>query len=63
LFDSSFPLKQGLPGGDDDAATAKDALNIYPAARGTSRFFLHPETAATTLAVYGPWGSGKVGTG
>lgn len=30
-------------------------------ARGTAQYLLHEDTRATTLVVYGSWGSGKVG--
>lgn len=37
------------------------AAGMEPVARGTAQFLLDPKTAATTLAVYARWGSGKVG--
>jgi hypothetical protein len=33
---------------------------IMPAAKGVGAFLAHPDTPAIAMAVYGPWGQGKV---
>jgi hypothetical protein len=47
-------------GGHSDAAAARDTLGMRSAAKGAAAFLLSSDTSTLTMAVYGPWGRGKV---
>jgi hypothetical protein len=56
------PLQVAAPGGGhSDAAATRDALGMESAAKGVAAFLMHKETSPLALAVFGPWGRGKVG--
>jgi hypothetical protein len=47
-------------GGHSDAAAVNDALGMRAAAKGAAAFLLSSDTSPLAMAVYGPWGRGKV---